>query len=191
MINECTKHRRSPRTVKEQGKPSVEQLVESEDMEFGPKGFRLGTLKEIHSRNAQCPLCRLVTKSLYEQAHEKPLLRNEKGEEIPLTDQDVNEWPEKEAVCYASWQVDGRILRHDQNGNISESRACTRRIRLHWHWPKFFDSYIVLMASSSRETPGLFLGRTLHNAQYGVCVGPDLICQPRLDLGIILRKSKF
>lgn len=165
MINEYTKHRRSPRTVKEQGKPSVEQLVESEDMEFGPEGFRLGTLKEIHFRNAQCPLCRLVTKSLYEQAHEKPLLRNEKGEEIPLTDQDVNEWPEKEAVCYASWQVDGRILQHDQNGNISKSRACTRRIRLHWDWPKFFDSYIVLMASSSRETPGLFLGRTLHNAR--------------------------
>jgi hypothetical protein len=159
-INEYSKHQRVTRTVtKDSGKPGVESLVHNEDMEFGPNGFRLGTLKEIHSRHKECPFCRLVTHSLAEQSVKK------RGGEIPVTEQTVDDWPEKNAICYASWQVDGRILKRDAEGQITSSRACTRRIRLHWDWPEFFDTYIVLMAQPTRESPGLFLGQTLQSAR--------------------------
>jgi len=126
LINEYSKHRRGTKVVsKDSEKQTVEDLVENEDMEFGPNGFKLGTLKEIHSRQKECPFCRLVTQSLSEQPHKKPLRRDDKDREIPIIDQPVDDWPEKDAICYASWQVDGRILQFDSSGNISKSRACT------------------------------------------------------------------
>ena len=104
-------------------------------MEFGSKDFGLGTLKEIHSRTNECPFCRLVTKSLCDQPHEK-------GEEIPLTNQDVNGWPDEEAVYYEGWQVNGRILQHDQNGNTS---VHNKRIESAGPWR--YSKELVVLAS--------------------------------------------
>lgn len=158
MINEYSKHRRTPHLA---SSDSAEQVIASQDLDFAPKGLRLGTLLDIHSRSKNCPLCRLVTRSIAEQPHKKPLKKDEKDNEIPIEEQDISDWPEIEASCFASWQVDGRLLKYDREGKLSGSAACTRRIRIHWDWEDFFDTYIVLMASPSREAPGLFLGRTI------------------------------
>ena len=166
MINEYTKHRRLTRPPNKEagGGVALENLGElDEDMEFGPNGFRLGSLKEIHDRK-DCPFCRLVIQSLREQLLKHNSQSGEKDHDIDIAHQNINDWPQKDSLCYASWQVDGRILKRDSSGNLIGSRACTRRIRLHWNWPHFDDTYIVLMAAPTRESPGLFLGRTLQSA---------------------------
>lgn len=166
MINEYTKHRRLTRPPNKEAGVGValENLGElDEDMEFGPNGFRLGSLKEIHDRK-DCPFCRLVIQSLRDQLLKHNSQPGEKDHEVDIAHQNINDWAQKDSLCYASWQVDGRILKRDSSGNIIGSRACTRRIRLHWNWPDFDDTYIVLMAAPTRESPGLFLGRTLQSA---------------------------
>src|SRR5436305_13788340 len=96
IINEYSKH---PRVIR-----PVEDIFEPEGLEFGPRHFRMGTLKEIYSKSENCPFCRLVINSLQEQRDGPP--RNN-----PFSDQNVNEFYERDTECYASWQVDARVLK--------------------------------------------------------------------------------
>ena len=128
------------------------------DIGSGSSKCELGTLWAIRMRSGQCPLCRLVLKSLQEQPHTGLLAIG--------ADTDVGE--EKEAlktICSASWQIDGRELIRDQSGNVTATRARTRRIRLHWDAGGFQDSYIVLVAPHPWATSGLFLGRHVESAR--------------------------
>jgi hypothetical protein len=151
-IKEYSEHQRTAGQVVKASQ--VDGLLWTSDMDAAPFGFKLGTLQDIHGRNKECPMCRLVTQSLSEQP-----LSSKYDQGTPITEQNVSEWAERDAVCYASWQVDGRILTRDENGEICGSRPRTRRIRLHWDWPKFSDTFVVLMAKQARESSGLFFGR--------------------------------
>ena len=174
MINEWSTYTRPTRRKAAVRADTVQQnslLPGQGDMDFGPKGYLLGSLEKIYSRRKECPFCRLVVQSALEQFGVKP----DKDEDIPSIDPDHEIWAEKDCTCYASWQVDGRMLHRDESGKIVGQRPCTRRIRLHWDplprrgdppaSTKLQDSFVVLMASQSRESPETFLGRPINTAR--------------------------
>ena len=172
LINEYSKHRRKTRlpapvfnNITSTIQNEFEILTVTEDMKLGLNGFRLGTLKEIFSRHTECPFCGLIIESLTEQPRKLVTAGDRQGN--PTIERDVSHWLEQDPVCYASWQVDGRVLNFDSSGNIVGSRACTRRIRLRWSWPEFHDTHVVLMGKGTQESPGLFLGRTINSAWIG------------------------
>src|SRR5205807_2495063 len=82
-----------------------------EGLEFGPKQFRLGTLRELCSRKETCPFCSLAVGSLREQCD--AFLR-QAGKENKTEEHFYN----TDVVCLASWQIDGRVLIRDINGKV-------------------------------------------------------------------------
>ncbi|KAF2470487.1 HET-domain-containing protein, partial [Lindgomyces ingoldianus] len=124
-----------------------------EGLEFGPKEFEFGVLRDIYSRQETCTLCRLVVNSLGDQVSK--FLRETSGNtEAKFYDSD--------ASCSISWQIDGRILLRDKAGSIKGDRACTRRLRLRWSEASWPDSFVVLMEKKG-TTQSLFLARSLEN----------------------------
>ena len=113
----------------------------------GSTKLPLGTFAEIQNRSALCPFCRLVVQSV--QAH--PNCRDAINDE--------------NAVCFASWEIDGRKVSRDTVGVITARRARTRRIHLHWPGNESQDSYIVLVAPDSWGSRGLFFGRATGTAK--------------------------
>lgn len=198
LISEFSNHRRVARVPGPGRVDTISQVsmfTRAGDMDFGPKKLVLGTLEDINSRRDECPFCRLVIYSVLDQFSAKL----EDGQEAPDLEQNPKIWDEREAVCSASWQIDGRVLVRDKEGKVTGSRAATRRILLHWEKPAaspsagplpFIDTYVVLMASQTRENPGLFLGRPSSTARIDAAAirkwielcgehhGPDCALQP-------------
>jgi hypothetical protein len=137
--------------------PTLRRRMSSFPLGSGSGKILLGTFQQIRDRRTTCPFCFLVISSL-KQTHDQQL------SDIPEDQQDIR--------CEVSWNVDGReaIL---ENGVIKQTRARTRRIRLHWNTynPKFADSYLVMVGrepiynthTSQRpwESESLFLGRRI------------------------------
>ena len=139
--------------------------TEKSSLEIGSGEFQLGTLSQIRERSQNCPFCRLVIRSL-EVQHEA-FKKNVARDGVSVNDADENK-----AVCFASWQVDGRELLRDVKGKIIGDKPRTRRIRLRWDWDGFQDSYIVLMAPGHPwANTGLFLGRNVESAR----INPALV----------------
>ncbi|KAI9705332.1 MAG: hypothetical protein M1820_005162 [Bogoriella megaspora] len=133
---------------------------EERGLEIGDSEFELGTLREIVGRSRTCPFCRLIISSLRE--HKEAF-----GRGMAYGERIVDEVDEGNAKCTATWQVDGRVL-----AKMGHSLPRTRRIRIHYSWPGYQDSYIVLMSSGhSWASDGLFLGRTIESAR----INPALI----------------
>ncbi|MCJ1236230.1 hypothetical protein MMC14_004208 [Varicellaria rhodocarpa] len=109
--------------------------------------LELGTLSAIRNRSALCPFCRLVVQSV--ETH--PNRRN-------AIDLDAN------AVCFASWEIDGREVVQDSISGTVKTRARTRRICLDWPGNEIQNSYIVLLAPTSWGSRGLFFGRHVSSA---------------------------
>jgi hypothetical protein len=107
----------------------------------------LGTFAEIQTKSELCPFCRLVVQSV--QAH--PNCRNTRNNES--------------AICFASWEIDGRKVVRDAEGDITARRARTRRIHLHWPGNEHQDSYIVLVAPTAWGSQGMFFGRAIGTAR--------------------------
>jgi hypothetical protein len=128
----------------------------------GSGKYKLGPLKRIWKDSVYCSLCRLLMKSLSEQ---------EAASWID-TDRSPPECPESEAhgtlleaVCFISWQIDGRELKRDASGALKSSRARTRRIRIHWQNNVFEEAYLVLVSHASLPSSNLFLGRKAESAK--------------------------
>ena len=152
---------RLPRTQSSQPPRSPTNLEEG-GLKIGNGEFELGSLEQIEAKSKTCPFCRLIIVSLREnqEAFGRGMAH---GEGI------VDEIDERNAICFATWQVDGRIMEQDKD---NQWRPRTRRIRLRWNWPGYQDSYIVLMASGHAwASDGLFLGRTIESAR----INPALI----------------
>jgi hypothetical protein len=106
--------------------------------------FRLGTMKDIRNRRVRCPFCSLVYRAARDQIEKDTF--------------------EMENYVFASWEIDGREIKQDDQGKSSQGRARTRRIRLHWSGGGYQDTYIVLLAESS-TTDSLFLGRYIESSR--------------------------
>jgi hypothetical protein len=143
----------------------TEEAIGSDGLEFGPSEYKLGTLWELYSRRDSCPFCKLAAGSVQEQL-ESFLRDTENGEK---TEKDFFK---AKVSCFASWQLDGRIIIRDNDGKIKGTKACTRRIRLRWASEDnkkegkeaFPNTYVVLM---SGRTAGrdLFLGRSIESVK--------------------------
>jgi Heterokaryon incompatibility protein (HET) len=137
----------------------TEEAIGPDGLEFGPSQYRLGTLKDLNSRQDNCPFCRLAVGSLEEQV-ELFLRDTATAETLKQMQDNVN--------CFVSWQLDGRMIIRDDVGNITGNKACTRRIRLRWVIDdraktsniSFSDTYVVLMAGRTADQE-LFLGRSI------------------------------
>lgn len=130
---------------------------------LGPGSGRqsLGSAREVQQRvtGLNCPFCTLVIKSLPEK-------------EVASLDESTN----GEAICYVSWQMDGRELIPDpDHHSVTELRPRTRRIRLEWKPNVFPESYLVLVAAEAKqltdptsqrlwESDAFFLGRYINSA---------------------------
>jgi hypothetical protein len=162
IIYEFSKHKRTEKVLNA-GHANDNDTLGPAGLDFGPKEFKLGTIREIYLRRRSCPFRRLVTDSLSEkfEAYFKQLQESnayleaetQAKEQFYLT---IN------VACYVSWEIDERKLLGDSSGEIIGDRACTRRMRLHWkeNHTTFFTSYVVLMAPREAD-PGLFLGRSI------------------------------
>ena len=76
----------------------------------------------------------------------------------------VEELDFENAICYASWQIDGRVIVREGGVDI-ETRARTRRIRIHWKGGGFQDSFLILIPPPAWASGGLFLGRYVGSAR--------------------------
>jgi hypothetical protein len=165
LISDISKHQRGKRTTANTPSPNDGDLG-PEGLEFGPNEYKLGSIKELNSRRDGCPFCRLAISSLREQCESYIA---EKPEERRTEDMFYSQ--KATVPCFASWQIDGRMLVRDKEGKILplKSKACTRRIRLRWGFDRsdeksnsggLFDTYVVLVAPRTGEK-GLFLGRPI------------------------------
>ncbi|KAF2141614.1 uncharacterized protein K452DRAFT_333354 [Aplosporella prunicola CBS 121167] len=97
---------------------------------FSPRSannsYALGTYEEISSRKDVCRFCGLVSQSVTE---------SEEVDSSCMTAEQLN------AVCYLTWEIDGRSARKDQ----STVKARTRRIHVQWRDGIFEDTYLVLV----------------------------------------------
>ncbi|KAH7356882.1 heterokaryon incompatibility protein-domain-containing protein [Rhexocercosporidium sp. MPI-PUGE-AT-0058] len=141
IIDEYAKYRQNIRLLKEPTQSVMEYPSNDNDMEFSANGLNLGTWISIKARAVCCNLCNLIVQS--------------------VEDQDVTLAALKDATCYASWQVDGRTIKRHSTVMVSQSRACTRRIRLHWSKPTIATTYIVLVASPNQDHPYATLGQSV------------------------------
>ena len=119
------------------------------------RSYRLGSLRSIWRKSIFCSFCRLVIHSLTEQPNTKWL----NVDAIPGTRISRERPDELEAICYASWQIDGRELNRDSSDNVKSTQARTRRIRLHWDRAGFEESYLVLVGGPTLPANDVFLGR--------------------------------
>jgi hypothetical protein len=163
LISDISRHQRDKRPNDTRPNNTSTQTLGPEGLDFGPNEYLLGTIDEIRSRVEDCPFCRLAISSLRETC-ESFLL------ECPdedRTEREIKFWTTNgAALCHVSWQIDGRLLVRDIEGNIKplKSKACTRRIRLRWDLDHLLDTYIVLMAPRTGGK-GLFLGRPIETVK--------------------------
>ena len=111
-----------------------------------------------------CPLCRLIIHSLKEQENTEWISL----EAIPGKETIAKRGEELQAVCFASWRIDGRELVEASQSRYESSRARTRRICLHWQPPIFRESFLVLVGTPT--LPATFLGRRVESGR----------CNPKL-----------
>ncbi|RDL36739.1 uncharacterized protein BP5553_06091 [Venustampulla echinocandica] len=160
IISEYSKHQRAPRMAAGSTSDCPLGDLGPDGLGLGPHEFRLGTLAQLHGRREECPFCGLAVSSLNDQC--KWFIQNGVKTEEDFYMADV--------TCFVSWQIDGRIFRRNDNGDIIGSQPCTRRIRLRWEvkapleFGELYDTYVVLMAPRNGGK-GLFLGRPLKNVK--------------------------
>lgn len=150
LILDFAKHRRLDRNKDSSSRSSSDDSLGTEGLEFGPKEFELGMLRNIFSKRDTCGFCRLLVNSL------KNVLEGYLRERSGNTEKSFYE---QDTVVSVSWQIDGRIFSRDKNSNITGSRPCTRRLRLRWGnpgWPEFF----VVLMERKNTTQSLFLARS-------------------------------
>ncbi|KAF2229546.1 HET-domain-containing protein [Viridothelium virens] len=138
----------------------------------GSGNFELGTFTELEQKRTFCPFCRLVFNSATGLKRAKLL-------SIGPSREAVEELDFETAVCYASWQIDGRIIVRDGEVDV-ETRARTRRIRIHWKGGGFQDSFLILIPPPAWASGGLFLGRYIGSARHNGAVAKswvDLCCE--------------
>jgi hypothetical protein len=160
LISDITKHQRDKRTPDDrQNRNSADGNLGPEGLEFGPNEYELGSVEELQSRIDNCPFCRLAISSLREACES---FIQEKPEEDRKEREKKFYEKHSTVPCFASWQIDGRILVRDASGSIMplKAKACTRRIRLRWNSDDLLDTYVVLMAPRTGGK-GLFLGRPI------------------------------
>ena len=126
----------------------------------------LGNLKWIWEQQVYCSFCRLIIKSLLDQA-DTSWIDRDKGPNNAGIPRGKRHY--LDAHCYATWQIDGRELVADSEG-VPQPLARTRRIRLHWDNSDFAEVYIVLIAQPTSNND-LFLGRELK----GTAANPSVI----------------
>jgi hypothetical protein len=129
------------------------------DVGSGSGRCELGTLELIWQKSVYCSFCRLVIRSLGEQPNTAWI----NIDTYPTSNAETIE--HMNALCYASWQIDGRELYREPAGPVSSSRARTRRIRLHWQDDHFEDAYLVLVSQPTLSSSNLFLGRRVESAR--------------------------
>ncbi|KAL9085174.1 MAG: hypothetical protein Q9165_007705 [Trypethelium subeluteriae] len=137
----------------------------------GSGNFELGTYTELEQKRSFCPFCRLVFNSATGLKRAKLL-------SIGFSPEAVEELEFETAVCYASWQIDGRVIVRDGEVDV-ETRARTRRIRIHWKGGGFQDSFLILIPPPAWASGGLFLGRYIGSARHNGAVAKswvDLCC---------------
>lgn len=109
----------------------------------GNRKYPLGTLEQISDRSQTCKFCNLVRRSV----------------EIGGADNNSPNDGCRDAMCYASWEIDGR----DSEDGDSDSRR-TRRIRLKWDNAilKKYEAYIVLVSQGQHDQDtSQFLGKII------------------------------
>ena len=129
------------------------------DVGSGSGRCELGTLKLIWRQSVYCSFCRLVIRSLGELPNTAWI----DTDTVPFSNPETGKY--MDAVCYASWQIDGRELHREPTGSVILSRARTRRIRLHWENGLLEESYLVLVSQPSLLSSNLFLGRRAKSAR--------------------------
>lgn len=129
---------RQPRLVRQHGN-DIDTLG-PDGLELGHTQFRLGTLADLNSRQRDCPFCRLAVRSLSEQYQVYETSRMTNGG-VEASEAELKKrkaqyqsefYHDGSITCLASWQIDGRKLRRGPDGEIIDTRACSRRIRLRW-----------------------------------------------------------
>ena len=136
-----------------------------EDFVYGPTdktysgSHRLGTFFGIFVKAHVCPLCRLIFKSLSEQPYAK-LSSVIHGPDTGHALSDMN------AICFATWQVDGRLPHKKTNAySTSTSTHMTRRLCIEWNYEwndKCFERYyLIMVARHPTRADSNFLGRHL------------------------------
>lgn len=133
-------------------------------LKSGSGAHEVGNLAAIQARSGTCPFCYLVAKSV-----EEPTVSTDPNSEVPnhVSPEQANpDLPNREALCYAIWEIDGR------DNPLLGSQARTRRLHLYWDDKYFKDSYLVFVApqrlfdfnsdsQGSWEREAFFLGREL------------------------------
>jgi hypothetical protein len=128
----------------------------------GSGKYQVGTLKRIWKDSVYCSLCRLIMKSLSEQQVASWININRSPPENP----DSEDYRTLlKALCFISWQIDGRELKRDVHDALMSSRARTRRIRIHWQDDVFEEAYLVLVSHATLPSSNLFLGRKAESAK--------------------------
>ena len=115
-------------------------------------------------KSVVCPFCRLIVHSLKEQENTEWMSM----EAITQRETTNERARELEAVCFASWRIDGREVAKPSDNHYSSSRSRTRRICLHWQPPIFRESFLVLVGTPT--LPPSFLGRRVESGR----------CNPKL-----------
>lgn len=128
------------------------------DVGSGSGMCRLGTWELIWRQSVYCSFCRLVIRSLGQQPNTAWTKTDTHLSSNPQNSKHMS------AVCYASWQIDGRELAREPTGPVSSSRARTRRIWLHWQDDHFEEAYLVLVSQPSLPSSNLFLSRLVGSA---------------------------
>lgn len=123
----------------------------------GSNDYELGTYKELATKRKFCPFCRLVHDSAQKPKRFR-LLRTSATKEA------VEQLDFENSTCYASWEIDGRVLVQGVDHADVETRERTRRIRIRWEHGAFQDQFLILIPPPAWASSGTFLGRYIGSA---------------------------
>ncbi|KAK8172595.1 heterokaryon incompatibility protein-domain-containing protein [Phyllosticta citrichinensis] len=96
--------------------------------------FFLGTYGDIEARQATCPFCRLVYKSVDRSTLSLP--QENDGASVPASPSI------RDTKCFLTWELDGRSI--DEKNQIV-IKARTRRIHIHWDSNAVPDAFAIFL----------------------------------------------